>query len=287
LKKSVLSAVEFNKFLNNSRISIGKHFLKRKVKAAYEREPLSKSKGFFNLAFIPTPSLFQQPANNIQSSSVLQQNQPPARSTINPQNMPQKLNIQNTQQLPPQNVNKPPQTHPIPNNIVRENININIKTAEENKPEQGKITIQLNNFVNSNMNNVPDKQAKDVHMDDGEKEKESVRSQHTVSSGGNNNNNQKEMMKNPQNLIQDLKKLTPEQQMEIARRQRMIEQQKLNSNLHPNTGANPQQQHLTNEQIRQQQMNKQAMILKQLMEQYQRDPEKLRNELSPGDFQKV
>ena len=47
LKKSVYSALAFNHNLNSNRRENSKHFLKRKIKAAYEREPIEKNKSFF------------------------------------------------------------------------------------------------------------------------------------------------------------------------------------------------------------------------------------------------
>ena len=61
LKKSILSAVSYNRFLNSGRNKISKHFLKRKIKSAYEREPLDKVKPFFNVLFIPSANMFNPP----------------------------------------------------------------------------------------------------------------------------------------------------------------------------------------------------------------------------------
>jgi hypothetical protein len=61
-KKIILSALSFNDYLNSSRRQTSKHFLKRKVKAAFEREPIEKGKGFcFNVPFIPNLSMFTPP----------------------------------------------------------------------------------------------------------------------------------------------------------------------------------------------------------------------------------
>ena len=61
-KKNILSALAFNDYLNTSRRQTSKHFLKRKVKAAFEREPIEKGKGFcFNVPFIPNMSMFNPP----------------------------------------------------------------------------------------------------------------------------------------------------------------------------------------------------------------------------------
>jgi len=59
-KISITTAVNYNISVNKSRESISKHFLKRKIKAAFEREPLEKNKGFFNVPFVPTLSMFGQ-----------------------------------------------------------------------------------------------------------------------------------------------------------------------------------------------------------------------------------
>jgi hypothetical protein len=45
--KSVNSAVIFNDYVNRTRSQNTRHFLKRKVKAAFEREPIEKGKGFY------------------------------------------------------------------------------------------------------------------------------------------------------------------------------------------------------------------------------------------------
>lgn len=61
-KKIILSALSFNDYLNSSRRQTSKHFLKRKVKAAFEREPIEKGKGFcFNVPFLPNLSMFSTP----------------------------------------------------------------------------------------------------------------------------------------------------------------------------------------------------------------------------------
>jgi hypothetical protein len=58
IKKSMQSAAMFNMSLNKSRNNTSKHFLKRKIKSAFEREPLEKSKQFFNVLFIPNVNMF-------------------------------------------------------------------------------------------------------------------------------------------------------------------------------------------------------------------------------------
>lgn len=79
-RNSILSATIYNEYLRNERIQISKHFLKRKLKAAFEREPLDKCKGFFNVPFIPSANMF-----NIQPTNP-QQPIPQQNSINNPQN---------------------------------------------------------------------------------------------------------------------------------------------------------------------------------------------------------
>lgn len=77
-KKNLISAYAFNDQINSCRKRNSKHFLKRKVKAAFEREPIEKGKGFnFNVPFIPTALMFvpPQPVPQIQVS-----NGPPVRN---------------------------------------------------------------------------------------------------------------------------------------------------------------------------------------------------------------
>ena len=57
-RNSILNANIYNEYLKNERSQISKHFLKRKLKSAFEREPLDKCKGFFNVPFIPTLNMF-------------------------------------------------------------------------------------------------------------------------------------------------------------------------------------------------------------------------------------
>ena len=68
LLKSIISAKNYNEMLSETRATISKHFLKRKVKAAFEREPLEKNKSFFNIPFYPNANMFAaqpQPAANM------------------------------------------------------------------------------------------------------------------------------------------------------------------------------------------------------------------------------
>jgi len=59
--KSIISAKNYNEILSETRSTISKHFLKRKVKAAFEREPLEKNKSFFNIPFLPNANMFAAP----------------------------------------------------------------------------------------------------------------------------------------------------------------------------------------------------------------------------------
>lgn len=59
--KSIISAKNYNDYLTETRTTISKHFLKRKVKAAFEREPLEKNKSFFNIPFLPNANMFAAP----------------------------------------------------------------------------------------------------------------------------------------------------------------------------------------------------------------------------------
>jgi hypothetical protein len=65
LKKSTQSATAFNRYINSDRVKIQKHFLKRKVKAALEREHLDKSKCFFNVLFYPNMAMFNPPSQQV------------------------------------------------------------------------------------------------------------------------------------------------------------------------------------------------------------------------------
>jgi len=58
-KKSIISAMLFNGNLDLNRKQISQEFLKKKVKSAFEREPIEKSKGFyFNVPFMPSIAMF-------------------------------------------------------------------------------------------------------------------------------------------------------------------------------------------------------------------------------------
>ena len=77
-RNSILAATMYNEYLKNERSQISKHFLKKKLKSAFEREPLDKCKGFFNVPFIPSMNMFavtnnttnQQPNPQINSNVV-------------------------------------------------------------------------------------------------------------------------------------------------------------------------------------------------------------------------
>ena len=86
LKKSVYSALAFNHNLNSNRRENSKHFLKRKIKAAYEREPIEKNKSFFNVALIPNANMFATSASNQGVSS-----NNPQRSTTPTNNPPKNI----------------------------------------------------------------------------------------------------------------------------------------------------------------------------------------------------
>ena len=62
-RNSILNANMYNEYFKNERSQISKHFLKRKLKSAFEREPLDKCKGFFNVQFIPTVNMFSVSTN--------------------------------------------------------------------------------------------------------------------------------------------------------------------------------------------------------------------------------
>jgi hypothetical protein len=75
-----MSGKNYNDMLIETRTTISKHFLKRKVKAAFEREPLEKNKTFFNIPFLPTANMFatlpQPTPQPIQNTSNYQHNRP-------------------------------------------------------------------------------------------------------------------------------------------------------------------------------------------------------------------
>jgi len=74
-KISLNTARNYNQLLCNDRAQFQSHFLKRKIKAAYEREPLEKNKGFFNVPFIPNIQMFQSPSQPTTSANVVPNNQ--------------------------------------------------------------------------------------------------------------------------------------------------------------------------------------------------------------------
>ena len=72
-----MAASIYNEYLKNERAQISKHFLKRKLKSAFEREPLDKCKGFFNVPFIPSSNMFSTNTNpNTQQPANIQNNNP-------------------------------------------------------------------------------------------------------------------------------------------------------------------------------------------------------------------
>jgi hypothetical protein len=78
-RNSLIAATIYNEYLKNERAQISKHFLKRKLKSAFEREPLDKCKGFFNVPFIPSVNMFTSITNpnTQQPASLPNNNQPP------------------------------------------------------------------------------------------------------------------------------------------------------------------------------------------------------------------
>lgn len=75
-----------------SRLCLSKHFLKKKVKAAFEREPIDKNKSFFNIPFLPTLNMFVAPPQQQQNIPSSTPNQIRNNSNINP-------NLNNQQQM--------------------------------------------------------------------------------------------------------------------------------------------------------------------------------------------
>ena len=73
-RNSILGATMYNEYLKNERTLVSKHFLKRKLKSAFEREPLDKCKGFFNVPFIPTMNMFNTSSSNTTSQQTAPQN---------------------------------------------------------------------------------------------------------------------------------------------------------------------------------------------------------------------
>lgn len=78
--KSIISAKNYNEMLSETRNTISKHFLKRKVKAAFEREPLEKNKSFFNIPFLPNANMFAAPPQTQPAANVA----PPQQGQMRP-----------------------------------------------------------------------------------------------------------------------------------------------------------------------------------------------------------
>jgi hypothetical protein len=221
IRKTNQSAVQFNMSLNKNRAGISKHFLKRKIKAAFEREPLEKAKPFFNVLFIPNLSMFQtQPTPPQQVPSSIKHNAPVPMNLSSgnksmstggtPSNVitPRVTEFKPDLTKRPTGIETPQQTFSVAtNNIPVSNITIgDNKPQEIKKPEQiGSNIIQIRLGDNSGSSNVKP-------SDD-----------------------------QPKPMIKP--ELTPQQ--------------------------------------------KQNLLIKQLVEKYLSNPEKLRSEMSPHDFLKL
>lgn len=130
-------------------------FLKRKIKAAFEREPIDKNKGFFNVPFLPMPSMFSAlPSNQPGSSNIPTHhgNRPGNPHNLshsyNPSITPKTMgnpNINNIPQINPKN----DQTVVINLNKPREDSNININS----NIQPNKIPSNLN--TNNTADNIP------------------------------------------------------------------------------------------------------------------------------------
>lgn len=341
-KKSIISAVAFNEFLNNSRADAAKHFLKRKVKAAYEREPIDKNKAFFNVSFLPTMAMFMPPAQQSQGINIssgmpssnpginLSRNTQSSNTNLNPVlNKPMNTHIpnahstvQNSNLINPnqnkQEIIKAPlleeaqsQTSNIPslNKTTESNISLNKSQSQNtistsNKSENKLFNVNQNvqnfSFLNKNIPQpeehpmeerkivfpIEKQPEKDIKIEfnssrDKEKDNFNVNIQQSHNLNLNSKPNQPQISSTPHAFNPDLSKLTNEQ----------IEQLKLRKALAQKMGTNPPtQQNLSsnlNEILRQQQIIKQNLILKQLIEAYKNDPEKLKYEMPPLEFQKV
>lgn len=104
--KSMLSARNYNDMLMEIRSANSKHFLKRKIKFAYEREPLDKSKSFFNIPFYPSANMFAappQPQPQPPANLLGQNPKPSASNAVNSQHQhmtkAELRNMQNTNQM--------------------------------------------------------------------------------------------------------------------------------------------------------------------------------------------
>lgn len=64
IHKSKISAVAYNYEFNNQRAENLKLFLKKKIKRAYEREPIPKERAFFNIPFLPNAHMFTNVMSN-------------------------------------------------------------------------------------------------------------------------------------------------------------------------------------------------------------------------------
>jgi hypothetical protein len=137
IKKSIQSASLFNTSLNKNRNGIAKHFLKRKVKAAFEREPLEKSKHFFNVLFIPNTNMFNPPQiQNIKPTPQQTLMAKPNVATTNPVNIPSTKISEFRQEI----IKKPSIPEPTASNIIQ----INQPVEVIKKPEQSSSIIQIN-----------------------------------------------------------------------------------------------------------------------------------------------
>ena len=144
IKKSIISAIRFNDSLNENRKETSKVFLKRKIKSAFEREPIDKTKGFFNVPFVPMPGMF----------SVIPPNQPPTGSLSSQQaNRPI-----NPSQPPNPNVPSKISNNPNLNPTSIQNLSQNDQTVviNMNKPkEEATVNPSNNQTVNINLKNIP------------------------------------------------------------------------------------------------------------------------------------
>ena len=148
--------MNYNQVLCNNRAQIQSHFLKRKIKAAYEREPLEKNKGFFNVPFIPNIQMFQSPqAPTLNIMPNINQSQDKKHHTNSHYNS---NNNNNNQYSSSSNNNQRPSMHKISNNNNSSIINNN------NNMNSSQISTPSNNTINKNESGKPDIKSVEFHL---------------------------------------------------------------------------------------------------------------------------
>lgn len=237
LKKSIQSAVTFNRYINNERNRLSKHFLKRKVKAAFEREPIDKTKNTFNVLFYPSLAMFNPPSQPM-----------PSQSVNNP-------NLQRPQisMTKPILTERPPEIKKnIP--VFTSDSRINNSSTTENRTEP----ILMNNIGQQN-----------------------VLAPHIIPQI------QPQININPQiHVHSTISKPTSEQFIsKEVNKEKMIEPNVIQIRLNEQT--KPDEKKIVKSNLPENSQQRQNAIFKQLCEKYMSNPEKMKNELSPHDLQKL